>query len=365
MVSAEHNEQFAVAVRTALQSLDIDDPLRGLIGEQYIDWLVSGDSRAANLAGLALLGMSDASARALGERVLEMSADQSLITDAPHVLDLLVLTVKEVELKACMDVFGLTGPPDLDLGEGCRLWTWTHDGLQIGLAVVGTDGNVESAIEVLRIFGQQRFRTAVMVGMAAGLEGSVRKGDVVVSTWVVAYEFARLAVRKYFPRAKAYAADIRSHQSIAQLLAGHPNWATECASQLRASKGFHGIERGDPERLTRSWKPRIKPGVVFAGSRLIEDGSLRELKEKINDKALAAEMEGAGFAAACAYLRVPWIVLRGIADYGTADVTVLRGKAQEGARGKGWQYAATFVAASFVRDHIFSARVPLVLPSSP
>ena len=57
------------------------------------------------------------------------------------------------------------------------------------------------------------------------------------------------------------------------------------------------------------------------------------------------EMEGAGFAAMCSEAGIEWLVVRGICDYGEPN------------RRKGWQFAASFAAAAFVRDGLASGRI--------
>ena len=83
------------------------------------------------------------------------------------------------------------------------------------------------------------------------------------------------------------------------------------------------------------------------------------MKEEINDRGLAAEMEGAGFAAACTARRIPFLVVRGIADYGDEDVLTLV-DGSEVRRGKSWQIPSTYAAAAYVRDMVITGRMPLI-----
>ena len=262
-------------------------------------------------------------------------------------------------MSAAKAAFGLSGPPTRRLGEDSDLWLWRQNDLSLGLSVIGTDGNVEAAIEIGRITSSVKVRAAALIGMAAGLRGSVKKGDIVIASWVVAYEFARVTRRKYVDRAKPYQADMRSVQKVSQVTESYPSWGESLRAEIRSVPQFRGIERGEPEKLTQQWRPKVKTGVIFAGSRLIEDGSIRKLKEQINDRGLAAEMEGAGFAAACSALRIPWLVIRGIADYGDQDVSTTD-RGHEVKRGKTWQIPSTFVAAAYLRDMVISGRIPLI-----
>jgi nucleoside phosphorylase len=196
--------------------------------------------------------------------------------------------------------------------------------------------------------------------MAAGLPGSVKKGDVVVATWVVAYEFVRVTKQRHISRPRPYQADVPSVQKVTQLSAEFPDWGKNISAELRTGLRRPKIERGEPERLDAKWAPVVKPGVIMAGNRLLEDGSLKTLKEQIDDRALAAEMEGAGFAAACEALRVPWLVIRGIADYGDSDITSFDDLNPADSRGKSWQFPSTYAAAAYVRDMVLTKQMPLL-----
>lgn len=336
-----------------------NDELRGLVAEQYIQELADLDHQSVRMVGVALLGSADEDARELGRRALEWENTESKTgaTDpAEMALDLLIVTVKSEELRACLAALKLPAEPDREFPDDVRLWTFESEGRQVGLTVVGSDGNVESAIEVLGVDAQCRFRAAVLIGMAAGLAGEVAKGDLVVSSWVIAHEFVRVTGRKYLPRYKAYPADPRSWQSVAREAVSTAAWQASVSQELCSLRRLYSMEKAETERLTKNWRPTVKVGVILAGSRIVEDGSLKTLKAEVHDRTLAAEMEGAGFAAACSYLRIPWLVVRGIADYGNEDLF----STGEGHRGKAWQFPSTYAAAAYVRDLVLRNRVPLI-----
>lgn len=62
------------------------------------------------------------------------------------------------------------------------------------------------------------------------------------------------------------------------------------------------------------------------------------MRNEHHDRVRAIDMESAGFAAACDEQRLPWLVVRGIADAVDED------------RDDAWQFGSTFVAARYVRD---------------
>jgi nucleoside phosphorylase len=99
------------------------------------------------------------------------------------------------------------------------------------------------------------------------------------------------------------------------------------------------------EDLDNGWPIEVRRGYVLAGGTLLEDGSLPQMATTFHDRTLAAEMEGAGFAAACVEKRLPWLVIRGVADFG------------EPGRLKHWQFPATFAAARYLREALVHGRL--------
>ncbi|MFL6108101.1 MAG: hypothetical protein ACJ72L_14155 [Marmoricola sp.] len=369
MTSEETLPPLVHAAEIALDKLGRDSPVRPLIYEQYLDFLASEMPDHARTTAIALRNSTDPDAYAYAEMLATASARQTVAPNASSSerqrLDLLIVTPKGEELRACMAVYGLEPGGKTRFGDDCDLWLWDTNGLSVGLAIIGTEGTVEAAIAVNRIHAHVTFRTAILVGMAAGLPGPVKKGDVVVANWVVAYEFVRVTKQRHVSRPRPYQADVPSVQKVTQLNAEFPDWGKDISAEIRTGPNRPKIERGEPERLDAKWAPAVKPGVIMAGNRLLEDGSLKTLKEQLDDRALAAEMEGAGFAAACEALRVPWLVIRGIADYGDSDIKSFDDLNPADRRGKSWQFPSTYAAAAYVRDMVLTKHMPLLANLTP
>lgn len=258
-------------------------------------------------------------------------------------VDVLLLAVKKVEFRACLRSLQIPkGRAGVSLGSDVEYWPQDFGGVKYGVAMIGSDGNVESAIEVGKLLSEIDARVFVLVGMAAGVRKAIGLGDVVVASNVIDYETAVLQPDRTIYRPKTYAPRLRSLQRIHTLAQVDPDWGARVQNEMRAH-----LESGEqiPER-----PPEVKVGVVLAGSKLIEsDEALVQLANALHGRTLAAEMEGAGFALACLNEGVNWFVVRGIADFAQKR------------RPKNYQFAATFAAAAFVRDAIASGRLGVKL----
>jgi nucleoside phosphorylase len=254
-------------------------------------------------------------------------------------VDCLVLTIKVVELQAALAAFEIAPGSDARVDGDLRVWFVERDGVRFCIAKVGTDGNTESAIIFGRLYAALHPRTAVLVGMAGGLKGKVSAGDVVVAQHVHAYDFRKLTKDGERRRAKTYRVDDAILREVEDLPVVRPSWFAEVGDDLRtlARAGRAGDGATVPGD---DWKPKVVRGDVLAGASLIEDDSLADLAAQHHDRVRAVEMEGAGFAAAADEVRIPWMVIRGIADVGDEN------------RDDSWQFGSTFIAARFLRDGI-------------
>jgi hypothetical protein len=127
---------------------------------------------------------------ALHAQINEYHGDPFVILEPQLRVDYLILTVKEVELRACLRAFGVKERArPLPLSGSLEAWTVEADGKRFAIAMVGTAGNVESAIVLGGLCALVEPTAAVLVGMAAGVRGRVKLGDVVVAEGILAYEF--------------------------------------------------------------------------------------------------------------------------------------------------------------------------------
>jgi len=335
-----------------------------ILAERIFNQLETDQPGTARVAASLLCALGDDHGRLLGAAVLkklsslpamdfarqegrarERGAERILVRTP---VDVLVLAIKEVELTACMRAFKIrkgTVPDKLFGGSEAYLVEW--EGVRYAISWVGTDGNAESALKIAGLFTALEYRLAVLIGMSAGVKGEVDEGDVVVaeSIWAVDFKVIKPGGATS-PRPKTYSPSRRIFSGLTSMRNVDPEWAARVCDEVIYWSREDELCEVSPA-VTEDWRPRFKFGAIFAGSRLIEDGSLPQSRETENARLLAAEMEGAGFAAACEEHRqeTDWLVLRGVADFGEED------------RIKGWQFASTYAAVALLRDGIALGRI--------
>ena len=202
-------------------------------------------------------------------------------------------------------------------------------------------------MRMAELLSSVRFKSAILVGMAAGRRSEVDLGDVVIAESVIAYEYMTLKpdeviyspVVHTVPRKR-----IRQARTMHQV---DPHWSARLRSEIMSCSDFAGVPADSERQLDENWECEVATGAVLAGARLVENGSIPFLSQQLSDRVKAVEMEGAGFAAMCTEFDVDWLVVRGIADFGEPE------------RSKGWQFPAAYAAAAFVRDGLGNGRLNL------
>jgi nucleoside phosphorylase len=366
MVDLTEPEHEAAALTAALASMTSD--ARRILAERLLSILLESDAISAYISGALLKALGDKSGSQLGKEVLarldsnvkqvferqkavEVDSLQELRPSRRDV-DVCILAVKEIELIACLRAFGVpSGSAGERFKRGLEIFFCEDQGRSIAISYVGLDGNVESALKIASLFDVLRFRLAVLVGMAAGVENEIGLGDVVVAEEVWAVDFER--IRKAgasSPRPRTYPTRTAVWVGLTGMRNSDPGWGQRIAGEVRTLNSLEPALCPVPDDFDHlAWEPSFTSGVVFAGSRLIEDGSLPQARASRNARLLAAEMEGAGFAAAFKEFRrdEEWMVLRGIADFGKTP------------RPKGWQFASTYAAAALLRDGLRARRISI------
>lgn len=314
-----------------------------LIVEQLLDRMITDEPWLISMM-LPVLQSIEGEGPLLAAGILERAGMNFSELAAPRVrlvADVLLLTVKPTELIACLRAFGiLTGvKPAAQIDD--QVWVAEFAGRRFAIAMVGTAGNVESALRMGELWASIDFKAAILVGMAAGVRDEVKLGDVVVAEQVLAYEFQSMTKDGPIYAPVPYKCPSKSLLSIRTLSQFRPNWGGDTKAEILRSPDYEEIPVSDlDDGIGQDWVPTVKFGNILAGAKLIEDGSLPTLRKELHERTKAAEMEGAGFAAMCEKADIAWFVVRGVADYG------------EPQRRKHWQFAATYAAAALVRDAI-------------
>lgn len=311
--------------------------------EILLDALSDLSVEATQLCAAVLVAQEDGStAHALGSALRERVGvydGRHFGTKPPLDVDLLVVTVKDVELRAVQSAFGVDPSAFLKV-EGEQVWLQTVGDARTAIVCVRTAGNVDSAYLLSRMWFALRFPAAVLIGMAAGVEGQVEIGDVVVADGILGYESVTLTTKGPVP-AFDYFGISNSVAKRALKPASHPNWALRVQAEVASVTNDITLPRNVayPDGVL-GWSPEAKRGIVLAGSKLVENGKLPSMRKALHQRARALEMEGCGFAMVCREAQLRWLVVRGIADFGNPG------------RRETWQFAATYAAAALVRDNL-------------
>ena len=331
---------------------------RDLLLEVLLSRLLSHAPDTAKLVASVLRARGDQVGKSLGEQLhLRVGEYEGRELDAPAarlVVNYLILTIKAVEYSACLRAFGVAeGAPKVDLGNGLEVALVTVDGASFAIGMAGPSGNVESAIVLGGLCALIDFEASILVGMAAGVRGEVNLGDVVVAEEVLAYEYAEMTLEGPLLAPRSYGAPNRMIRRVGTLQEAAPAWAREIsrstldimANEPESAVALSEWPVEEDERLDANWRPHERRGVILAGAKLFEDGSLPRMRAEYHARVKAVEMDGAGYAAASVEKSKPWLVIRGIADYG------------EPGRRKHWQFPATYAASLYLRQVLRHRRV--------
>ncbi len=222
-----------------------------------------------------------------------------------------------------------------------------EDGVRLSVVVtlVGSPTNVPCAICVEHLLTVYSVDLLVLVGIAAGPPQKVRLGDVIFADSVYDYEHVRLEVRKIWRHLPfSYHKGSGRPKYVPNALMNELTSDRELYTQhFSRSRILHDqcVQRTKLERLPTlpgNYKPEFHHGTIASGEKLIADGSLGKMYERIDQQIRAGEQEGSGFSQAAVHNKVKWCIFRGISDYG--DPTKDHPEKEK------WQFEAALNAAS-------------------
>lgn len=189
------------------------------------------------------------------------------------------------------------------------------------LAAIGTAGTDAAAVATTRMIERYHPRVVLLVGIAAGIRGKVKVGDVVLSERVVAYELAALVKG---PKTREHRVEPRPEISrvahgIGQDLVHYDPDPGRLAAKFAA---LGGEFPGPPAKRKKDWDKQVASAVtcqaatIASGNKLLRDADKLYALRELHGKVEVAEMELAGVEAACRVAGVPWLAIRGISDFG-------------------------------------------------
>ena len=326
---------------------------RGVIAESLLSRLASIDPPAAELFG-SLIGAfqnHDANSLPLLGKELRELASQTPRRDLEvrRAVDVLVVAPKRIEEDAVLAAFGTTRVGRVQT-EASRYpgYLTSVEGRTVLICSPQTDGNVKMALFVSEWLREWIPKLGALIGMAGGREGEVEPGDLVLATDILDYQIVRRIATPTGSVDKNRFVSYTSHDNLRTnfLTGDDPTWIDQMKIACAVAMSTVPKDKQLTARQFRAWRPSLKKGVILAGSTLVEDGTIGKIADDIHDRAMAVEMEGAGFAGAMHAALVPWLSIRGIADMGGHP-----GYAEPDGklRTKKWQFVSAFAAAHRLR----------------
>lgn len=258
------------------------------------------------------------------------------INQKRHV-DVALITIIEPEFLALSHAlnFDFRKHEDENL-NGIKIWKTFLENKPSGhkisliLSMIGEPRNVPCAVACQRIFSEFDIGLSILIGIAGGLKDKVNLADVVVAKSILDYEHKRLEpdlIEKIRP--DQFPIDVNLNRDISYFFRFVKNW------ELKFHDSYSKLDKSKvPFDRRRKLIPKLYKSVILAGDKLLANGELPAMRKEFHDKIRAIEMEGSGFARVCRDYNIPWLVFRGISDYG--DLT----KRDE------WQFLAALSAST-------------------
>lgn len=228
-------------------------------------------------------------------QVMVNTPNNSTASDT-HIADVLLITVTEVEAKAVLDLFphaqvrfiGERAYHDLGTIGNARTLM-----IQSWMGAGGPGGSLFTVAEGIRAVSPS---AVVMVGIAFGLYPKQQHiGDILVSQQLLGYDLQRVST------------------SMDGKLSIHARGDRVSASVRLADRFRAGKLRSSFQDWAKP--PGIEFGLVFSGSKLIDNQDFRDQLRSIAPEAIGGEMEGAGLYDAAHRYKVDWILVKAICDW--------------------------------------------------
>jgi len=263
----------------------------------------------------------------------------------------ILTALPDVELPAALRVFGRPADADCDrIIEGERYWfanvtTTRGERIDVVISCMGLSGNTEAGIPTDRMIRNHKPEFLLFVGIGCG-DRKFALGDVVTSEAIWAYEYLKTTPAGALDRSRAKITPAHVRDDI---------------SFFNKLEAWHETLDRCMDVLTPALRPRVpfvSPTLhrsvwIASGEKVLANNELVRLRST-HDLIRAGEMEGYGFAIGCEDRRppIPWLVVRGISDYGDTSKDGAQGS--EGPMKDEYHHAAASSAAAFARSFLES-----------
>lgn len=269
---------------------------------------------------------------------------------AAEVVDVLVVTPKPFELDAAIKAFGID--PDDEAGKRIldhrvyyrtEVSTQTAPGrpLSVVVTMIGRQGNVRAGTRVSHMLQWYRASAYFLCGVAAGREGHVELGDVLIPDQVTFFGPGRNTEEGLLARPDPAVISEQIYLDLVQYRLSGRRFAdrlTETVKLLTPAQRKPGGRR---------FRPALRLGeiAIATSEQVLENAELlARIAERFNDDIDGADMEAFGFIDAIQ--SAPWGIFRGISDFGQHP------------HSKEWQPLAALAAATALRDFLEEGYLP-------
>ena len=236
--------------------------------------------------------------------------------------DIAVITVIPVEFHAAVKALGI----DLrnrTRQDGVIYYTGTiysnlfHRDLRIVLMCIGEASQANAGAAASRLIPLYRPALAVLLGIAAGWRGKIRIGDVVVPR-----DVADLSVRLQMPDGSKPRPQIRPLSAPVKNMM--PGFLLDETAYHGACGELFGTAITPPAGQEAefaqhvTFAPKVSDGMVGSQDALLRDPEAFARMSETHDQIRIADMESGGFVKACEGIHPPqpWLVVRGVSDFG-------------------------------------------------
>jgi nucleoside phosphorylase len=345
------SESDAIAL-LAMMRYESDSTISGLMSED-LSWtigLLSRPVRARVLLHAAVINAARSYDPEVAHEMLEQLANIPVVAARP--VDFAIVTVKEPEFDAVKATFGvrLSSQPDFYFRGAYFYEVQVERTGRAPLAGVitksGSAGSSKMAAFLHTVFSVYSPRLCCLVGMAGGHQRQVRLGDVVFGRKVV--DFGRRIVTSMGEEIdlEPVSPDFRVSREMTSFRPARIGWSEAVADAVSGALRDDGSIAMPRSLDLSSFRPELKLKTIIASDEIVEDDSIPDRARRVGAvrRTGAVEMEGAGFAATCIESETPWLVMRGIADFGRAP------------RRRDWQFVSTVCAASATKLWLMTAR---------
>lgn len=244
------------------------------------------------------------------------------------IIDVGIITIIPSEIEALLQIFGIekksiihtNGPYDY---IKTKIFS---EQAQRELSVVITyfnkeSGNIESSICTTCFLRDWYPKLMCLVGIAAGIRGKVKIGDVIIPSKVHDRTIKVYKEKQLLPRSVSYSRTDLVDGMLKLNMLSNEKFLNECNKNLGKELKLAMQNAKKLELLEKDLNKKllIHDGSILSDNILIRDGTFFDsIISETDEKCRGGDMEAAGFVRACRVENnnFPWLIVRGVSDFG-------------------------------------------------